>query len=76
MRVLIVDDEPPARERLKRLLEEIDACEVVGEAGNGDEALQLAVDLAPDVVLLDMRMPGMDGVEAARHLNCSTSRRQ
>ncbi len=68
MRVLIVDDEPPARERLKRLLEEIDACELAGEAGNGAEAIALAVRLAPDVVLMDIRMPGMDGVEAARHL--------
>jgi two-component system, LytTR family, response regulator AlgR len=68
MKVLIVDDEPPARERLKRLLEEIDACELAGEAGNGAEAIALAVRLAPDVVLMDIRMPGMDGVEAARHL--------
>jgi len=68
MRVLIVDDEPPARERLKRLLEEIDGCEVAGEANNGTEAIALAVRLAPDVVLMDIRMPGMDGVEAARHL--------
>ncbi len=68
MRVLIVDDELPARERLKRLLEEIDACELAGEAANGAEAIALAVRLAPDVVLMDIRMPGMDGVEAARHL--------
>jgi len=68
MKVLIVDDEPPARERLKRLLEEIDACELAGEAGNGAEAIALAGALAPDVVLMDIRMPGMDGVEAARHL--------
>ncbi len=68
MRVLIVDDEPPARERLKRLLEEIDGCELAGEASNGTEAIALAVRLAPDVVLMDIRMPGMDGVEAARHL--------
>jgi two-component system, LytTR family, response regulator AlgR len=68
MRVLIVDDEPPARERLKRLLEEIDGCELAGEANNGTEAIALAVRLAPDVVLMDIRMPGMDGVEAARHL--------
>jgi two-component system, LytTR family, response regulator AlgR len=68
MKVLIVDDEPPARERLKRLLEEIDSFEVAGEAGNGTEAIALAGRLAPDVVLMDIRMPGMDGVEAARHL--------
>jgi two-component system response regulator AlgR len=68
MKVLIVDDEPPARERLVRLLEEIDACELAGEAGNGAEAIELVGRLAPDVVLMDIRMPGMDGVEAARHL--------
>jgi two-component system response regulator AlgR len=68
MKVLIVDDEPPARERLKRLLEEIDSFEVAGEAANGTEAIALAGRLAPDVVLMDIRMPGMDGVEAARHL--------
>src|ERR1700686_2600712 len=69
LRVLIVDDEPPARERLRRLLAEIADVEVIGEAVNGHEALQETHDLAPDVVLLDVRMPGMDGLEAARHLN-------
>lgn len=69
LRVLIVDDEPPARERLRSLLAEIADTEVVGEAANGHEALQEAHERAPDVVLLDVRMPGMDGLEAARHLN-------
>ena len=69
LRVLIVDDEPPARERLRSLLSEIPDMEVVGEAGNGGDALKLAVELTPDVVLLDVRMPGMDGIEAARQLN-------
>jgi two-component system response regulator AlgR len=68
-RVLIVDDEAPARERLRSLLAEIDAAEVIGEAVTGEEALQRAVELAPDVVLLDVRMPGIDGIEAARHMN-------
>ena len=67
--MLIVDDEAPARERLRSLLEEIGNLEVAGEATNGEEALKLAVDLSPDVVLLDVRMPGMDGIEAARQLN-------
>jgi two-component system response regulator AlgR len=67
--VLIVDDEAPARERLRSLLTEIGNLEVAGEAVNGEEALKLAVDLAPDVVLLDVRMPGIDGIEAARQMN-------
>jgi two-component system response regulator AlgR len=70
LRVLIVDDEPPARERLRSLLEEIGGdIQIAGEATNGEEALKLAVDLSPDVVLLDVRMPGVDGIEAARQLN-------
>src|ERR1700754_998882 len=69
LRVLIADDEAPARERLKSLLQEIGNLEVAGEAANGEEVLKLAVALSPDVVLLDVRMPGMDGIEAARQLN-------
>ncbi len=69
LKVLVVDDEPPARERLVSLLAEIEDVEVVGEAASGREALTRTGELAPDVVLLDVRMPGMDGLEAARHLN-------
>jgi two-component system response regulator AlgR len=68
LRALIVDDEAPARERLRRLLGEIAHVAVVGEAANGLEALTTCASLDPDVVLLDVRMPGMDGIEAARHL--------
>lgn len=68
LKVLIVDDEPPARERLKSLLSEIPDVAVVGEAVSGAEALSSTHDLAPDIVLLDVRMPGIDGLEAARHL--------
>jgi two-component system response regulator AlgR len=68
LRVLVVDDEPPARDRLRRLLEEIPGCAVAGEAESGLQALEAVARLAPDVVLLDIRMPGMDGLEAARHL--------
>ena len=69
LRVLIVDDEAPARERLRSLLAEIGDFDIAGEAAHGEQALKLAVDLSPDVVLLDVRMPGMDGIEAARQLN-------
>ena len=66
MKLLIVDDEPPARERLRRLLAEIEDCEVVAEAGNGEEALSRCGELRPDVVLLDVRMPRRSGVDACR----------
>jgi two-component system response regulator AlgR len=68
MRVLIVDDESLARERLRRLLTEQADVECVGEAANGLEALRLIEALRPDLVLLDIRMPRMDGLETARHL--------
>jgi two-component system response regulator AlgR len=68
MRVLIVDAEPPARERLRSMLVETGEFEVAGEAGNGVEALNLVDLLVPDIVLLDVRMPGIDGLEVARHL--------
>jgi two-component system, LytTR family, response regulator AlgR len=68
-RVLIVDDEAPARERLRSLLVELDQVDVIGEAVTGEEAVQRAAELAPDVVLLDVRMPGIDGIEAAKHIN-------
>ena len=68
MKVLIVDDEPLARERLSRLMMEMDAGFVPEEAGNGPEALEKVQADGVDVVLLDIRMPGMDGIEVARHL--------
>ncbi len=67
-RVLIVDDEPPARERLRRLVGELGDIEVLAEAATGEQAVRLAGELHPDVVLLDVRMPGMNGLEAARHM--------
>jgi two-component system response regulator AlgR len=68
LRVLVVDDEPPARERLRSMLREIEGLEVAGEAENGQRALELYDSLQPDIVLLDVRMPGVDGLEVARHL--------
>jgi two-component system response regulator AlgR len=69
MKVLVVDDEPLARERLAALLAEIDGIEFVGEAANGREMLEATSRDRPDVILLDIRMPVMDGLEAARHLD-------
>ncbi|MEW6167366.1 MAG: LytTR family DNA-binding domain-containing protein [Pseudomonadota bacterium] len=68
MRVVIVDDEPLARERLKRLLQEFPGYEVVGEAGDGETALDVIDDEEPDLVLLDIRMGGIDGLQVARQL--------
>ncbi|HSS64752.1 MAG TPA: LytTR family DNA-binding domain-containing protein [Gammaproteobacteria bacterium] len=68
MRLLIVDDEPLARARLCRLVAEMGEGIVAEEAGNGPEALQRVQEDTVDVVLLDIRMPGMDGIEVARHL--------
>ena len=68
MKVLLVDDEPLARERLRAMLSDIGGCEVVAEAGTGQQALELTQSHHPDVLLLDIRMPGMDGIETANHL--------
>ena len=68
MRVVIVDDEPLARERLRRLLEEFPGYEVVGEAGDGEAALGVVENEQPDLVFLDIRMGGMDGLQVARRL--------
>jgi two-component system response regulator AlgR len=69
MKILIVDDEKPARDRLRQLIDDFDDYEVAAEAANGEEAIRLAAETRPDIVLLDIRMPGVDGIEAAHHLN-------
>lgn len=63
MRVLIVDDEKPARDLLRELVGEIDGVEVAGEAANGFDAVRRAEELAPDLLLLDIRMPKLSGFE-------------
>jgi two-component system, response regulator PdtaR len=66
-RVVIAEDEAIIRLDLKELLEE-EGYEVVGETGRGDEAIELVRDLVPDLVILDVKMPGLDGLSAARHI--------
>ena len=68
IRVLLVDDQPLLRMGFRLILEGEEDLAVVGEAGDGAEAVRLAAQLAPDVVLMDIRMPGMDGIEATARL--------
>ncbi|MFB6672845.1 response regulator [Streptomyces sp. NPDC056390] len=69
--VLIVDDQPMQRFGFRMLLESQDDLTVAGEAGDGAEAVRLAARLHPDVVLMDIRMPGLDGIEATRRIAAS-----
>ncbi len=68
LRVVIADDQPMMRAGFKAVLEATGDIEVVAEASNGEEAVRAAGQHAPDVVLMDIRMPGMDGIEATRQL--------
>jgi DNA-binding NarL/FixJ family response regulator len=68
VRVLLVDDHPVVREGLRGLLAAEPDLEVVGEAGDGEVAIRLATELRPDVVLMDLRMPGTDGVAATSRI--------
>jgi DNA-binding NarL/FixJ family response regulator len=68
IRVLIVDDHQVVREGLWRILELDEGVRVVGDAENGEEAIAKAVSLLPDVVIMDLKMPGMDGITATREL--------
>ena len=67
-RVLIVDDNPQVRQELRTLLPLAGDIEIVGEAGNGQEAIHMAQALQPDVVLMDLEMPVLDGYEATRQI--------
>ena len=67
LKILIADDEAPARNRMRDLLAEIDHVAIVAEAKNGIEAIDMALETKPDLMLLDIRMPVMDGIEAAQH---------
>ncbi|MFD7904795.1 response regulator [Kitasatospora sp. NPDC059747] len=66
VRVVLADDQPLVRAALEMVIAETDDVEVVGEAGTGADAVRLAAELRPDVVVMDIRMPGTDGIEATR----------
>jgi DNA-binding NarL/FixJ family response regulator len=68
VRVLIVDDQLPFREASRMVVEMTDGFEVVGEAENGEHAIALVKELKPDLVLMDVQMPGIDGIETTRRI--------
>jgi DNA-binding NarL/FixJ family response regulator len=71
VRVLIADDQALVRRGFRMILEIEPDLEVVGEAGDGHEAVRLVAELAPDVVLMDVRMPGLDGIDATRQITAA-----
>jgi two-component system response regulator DegU len=73
IRVVLADDHPVVRSGIRNLISRSSDIQVVGEASNGDEALRLVDELSPDVLLLDMEMPGLKGVEVAQKLHSTES---
>ena len=71
VRVLVVDDQAPFRRAMRSVVEETDGFEVVGEADTGEASLAAAAELAPDLVLMDVHLPGIDGLEATRRLRAA-----
>ena len=69
IKVLVADDHAFYREGVRAFLSNTTNIEVVGEAGNGDEAIAKAKEFAPNVILMDLKMPGMNGIEATRHIH-------
>ncbi|UDY22893.1 response regulator [Nocardioides sp. Kera G14] len=67
-RIVVVDDHPAYRRGLAQMLEEVEDIEIVGEADTGLRAVEVVAELAPDVVVMDLRMPDLDGIEATRRL--------
>ena len=68
LRILVADDHPLVRQGLRKVLEEVPNWEVVGEAGNGRDAVRMAVELRPDVAIVDIGMPQLNGIEAASQM--------
>lgn len=66
MRILLVDDHPLFRSGIRNLIQTTEDLEVIGEAASGDEAVELAINLKPDIIVMDIRMPGLNGIEATR----------
>lgn len=73
VRVLLVDDQAPFLRAMSAVVEETPGFEVVGEASSGEESVRAAAELSPDLVLMDVNLPGIDGVEATRRLRACQS---